>query len=169
MSPNAWAAWLLLASAAMVLALAVARRQVALAKLRVAEHRRGRHVVLALPQLAPERWCACGCAQLAAAGAPLADWHYQPPPGVLPPPKAHDTIPVQGIAWTYADDGTWQPAIVYVSARHQAEPAHGHPTPEAELRTMMADLGPDVPLIDPSMNGRAATNGHDPNIGYPAR
>src|SRR5262245_44588411 len=40
-------------------------------------HRWDRHIALNLPQLAPERYCACGrCGQLAAPGAVLADWHY---------------------------------------------------------------------------------------------
>lgn len=163
MSRTAWAAWLLLATAVMVLAWAVARRQITLARMRLNEHRRGRHVIVSLPMLAPERWCACGCTELAAPGALLAAWHYEPPAGVLPPAKAVDSIPLQGLAWTYGDDGDWQPAIVYVMARHQPEPAHGQPVPEAELRDLARRNG----HTEPELRDLAATNGHD-SFGRPA-
>lgn len=121
-----WAAWLVLASATMVLALAVARRRAATPP----QHRWGRHVALQLPLLAPERWCACGCQQLAAPGAILADWHYDTP-GTIPPSAAPDAIPIRGLAWSYGPKG-WEPAVVYVVANLHPDAAHQDPTPAAE-------------------------------------
>ncbi len=128
-----WAAWLVLATTAMLLAWAVARR----AHRQPPAHRWGRHVALALPLLAPERWCACGCAQRAAPGAWLADWHYDPPAGVLPPskvPQGEGVVPVQGLAWSLGPDG-WVPALVYVLAHQQQPPSPrpSTPPPHAEV------------------------------------
>ena len=126
MSRTEWAAWLVLAAAVMALSLAVARRR----RPRVPEYRWGRHVALQVPLLAPERWCACGCQQLAAPGAFLADWHYDVP-GTIPPKVAPDAIPVRGLAWSMGPRG-WEPAIVYVIAHVHPEPAHQHPTRAAD-------------------------------------
>ncbi len=121
------AAWLALASAVMALSWAVAARRVR----QVPEYRWGRHVALQVPLLAPERWCACGCRQLAAPGAILADWHYDVP-GTLPPKVAPDAIPVRGLAWTLGPKG-WEPAIVYVVANVHPDAAHQDPTRAADL------------------------------------
>jgi hypothetical protein len=145
MSTVSWAAWLLLAAAVMVLAYAVARRQAQ----PTPRHRWGRHVALQLPMLAPERWCACGCRQLAAPGAMLADWHYDVP-GTLPPTAAPDTIAIQGLAWSYGPRG-WEPAIVYVAANVHPDAVHQHP---------LAAAHHPPPPFDFSTNGHAehATN-----------
>jgi hypothetical protein len=135
-----WAAWLLLASAVMVLSFVVARRP----RPKVPAHRWGLHVALQLPHLAPERWCACGCRQLAAPGAILATWHYDDPRGVLPPPEAPDAIPIQGVAWTMGPNG-WQPAIVYVVANVHPDAAHQHPLRAAD---------------HPATNGQARVEAH---------
>lgn len=113
-----------------------------------------RHVALQLPGLAPERYCACGrCGQLAGPGAWLADWHYEPPAGVLPPDKAPDAIPIQGIAWTFQAKG-WEPAIVYVVAnRHPDAIPQQQPRPPAA-----APAPPPAPPV---------TNGHEPGYRLP--
>jgi len=107
------------------------------------EYRWGRHVVVHLPMLAPERYCACGaCGQLAAPGAWLADWHYDVP-GVLPPTKAPDATPIRGLAWTWGPAG-WEPAIVYVLPPDaHARPPRGAPSTNGQA-TVVAGHGPTL-------------------------
>lgn len=118
-------------------------------------HRWDRHVALQLPGLAPERYCACGrCGQLAAPGAWLAQWHYEPPAGVLPPDKAPDAIPIQGIAWTFQAKG-WEPAIVYVVANR-------HPDAIPQQQPQPPPARPARASSDPP-----STNGHEPGYRLP--